>query len=262
MEVLVSTKAARKGTMYEVYFQARMSQRHQHVWLYKSSVISRNAGGPLTRDRLRTQLHEYTQFRQKCYISTLLARQWLLSCLNTMAREGLWQALLAFGVSKSRPSPSTAIVAGQIQCQLDRNKHDAFSAFLRRSNRQLPLFHNRDDWISIIRHDVASSWSRSRKGQLSPQPNHSSATIALNMLVKGIIKGQNDGRYPILDLGLLSQLDGITCSPFAVVSNGDEDLSVDAKIIRGLSYTRHIPSINDHSIEFPMSWSRTMGQGH
>lgn len=35
---------------------------------------------------------------------------------------------------------------------------------------------------------------------------------ALNILIKSIRKGQNDGRYLVLDVDLLQELDGITCS--------------------------------------------------
>lgn len=44
--------------------------------------------------------------------------------------------------------------------------------------------------------------------QVSPPPNHGSARRALNAVAKSLRKGQNDGRFLILDISLLPQLRG------------------------------------------------------
>ncbi|KAG6955657.1 hypothetical protein JG687_00011068 [Phytophthora cactorum] len=66
------------------------------------------------------------------------------------------------------------------------------------------------------------------------------------MLVKGLRQGQDDGRYLVLGVDLLGQLDGVTCSPFGAVPKGNVDLTVIARIIHDLSYPV-TESVNDHS---------------
>ncbi|OWZ01067.1 LOW QUALITY PROTEIN: hypothetical protein PHMEG_00027620 [Phytophthora megakarya] len=48
----------------------------------------------------------------------------------------------------------------------------------------------------------------------SPPPNHRSAQLAFNMLIKGILKGKDQSRYLVLDIGLRGLLKDVTCSPF------------------------------------------------
>ncbi|KAF1779067.1 hypothetical protein GQ600_638 [Phytophthora cactorum] len=81
------------------------------------------------------------------------------------------------------------------------------------------------------------------------------------MLVKGLRQGQDDGRYLVLGVDLLGQLDGVTCSPFGAVPKGNVDLTV----MRG-SYTiypilsRNLSTITPQKSR--MCWSLTTVRWH
>ncbi|OWZ01411.1 LOW QUALITY PROTEIN: hypothetical protein PHMEG_00027208 [Phytophthora megakarya] len=86
--------------------------------------------------------------------------------------------------------------------------------------------------------------------KLSPPQNHGSAVRTRNAVVKSLRKGQDDNRYLILDLDLLPQLEGVTCSPFGAVPKGEEDLSIDARVIHDLSYPKGA-SVNEQVQDEP-----------
>ncbi|OWY98707.1 hypothetical protein PHMEG_00030465 [Phytophthora megakarya] len=69
-------------------------------------------------------------------------------------------------------------------------------------------------------------------------------------MVQRLRKGQDDNRYLILDLDLLPQLEGVTCSPFGAVPKGEEDLSIDARVIHDLSYPKGT-SVNEQVQDEP-----------
>ncbi|EGZ11850.1 hypothetical protein PHYSODRAFT_517489 [Phytophthora sojae] len=161
---------------------------------------------------------------------------------------------------------STATQRDHTKYLLDRNKQSVYSEFIRRSGMQLPEFvrplrgeteHDprpnkslieptslsawqsyryKTQWAEIVQHGVCPRWKSGFAVQDAPPANHGSAVRALNIIVKCLRKGQDENRYLILDLELLSILHGVTCSPFGAVQKGDADLTVDARLIHDLSF--------------------------
>jgi hypothetical protein len=188
----------------------------------------------------------------------------------------LGAALTKFDLDMPAPYPEAAIRDGRTIHLLDRSKQEIYSNFLHRSKMTLPdfvrllrgetledprpnkalevpnhmpcweSFQYRREWEGIVREGVRPRWIDPFVHNRARPANHGSALRALNSIVKNIRKGQDAGQYLVLDIDLLDQLDGITCSPFGAVPKGGADLSVDARVIHDLSFP-HGTSVNDNT---------------
>eukprot|EP00644_Phytophthora_capsici_P019182 jgi/Phyca11/132555/e_gw1.181.23.1 len=172
--------------------------------------------------------------------------------------------------------PSSDIHDGSVVNLVDRNKQAVYSEFIRRAGIQLPElvrllrgeseqdprpnkaleeprgvphwdnYRYRSRWSHIIQNGVTPEWKSSFVSQVTAPPNHGSAAQALNVIIKQLRAGQESNRYLILDIDLLPQLHGVTCSPFGAVPKGEADLEDDARIIHDLSYPPG-ESVNDNT---------------
>ncbi|RLN87346.1 hypothetical protein BBJ28_00008066 [Nothophytophthora sp. Chile5] len=202
--------------------------------------------------------------------STLALRRRLLAehqlVIGSAVRE--WMVGILFG---SHPPSMESIRRGS-RYRLDHAKQATYSTFLRRTLMPLPKFvrlirgettadtrpnkaleylvseshPHTERWNDVVRQGVRPTWSRPFERQHIPPANHGSARQALNASIKNIRKGQDADRYLVLDLDLLSQLDGVTCSPFGAVAKGALPLSDDARVIHYLSFPPGA-SVNDHT---------------
>lgn len=93
-------------------------------------------------------------------------------------------------------------------------------------------YRHRTAWETIVREGVRPNWGKEWK--------------CLRELAKKIRKGQDANRYLVLDIDLVTVLDGITCSPFGEVPMETLFLRYDARIIHDISFPPS-SSVNDHT---------------
>ncbi|EGZ20813.1 hypothetical protein PHYSODRAFT_489139 [Phytophthora sojae] len=220
---------------------------------------------------------DFIRRRQRRFDTTSLARRRLAELHVDTTWIKLISALRRQALSPPQPMASTATQRGHTKYLLDRNKQSVYSEFIRRSGMQLPEFvrllrgeteqdprpnkslieptslsawqsyRYETQWAEIVQHGVCPRWKSGFAVQDAPPANHGSAVRALNIVVKRLRKGQDENRYLILDLELLSILHGVTCSPFGAVQKGDADLTVDARLIHDLSFPPGA-SVNDNTV--------------
>ncbi|ETM01899.1 hypothetical protein L917_01555, partial [Phytophthora nicotianae] len=183
-----------------------------------------------------------------------------------------------YGVDPPGASPTWILKNATRRSVIDRDKQCAYSELLRRSKMSLPDFIRlvrgetsedprpnkalgvpdhlprwrsykyRDEWRQIVTHGIRPTWSSAFTSQQQPPKNHGSALRALNAVIKSLRKGQDEDRYLILDIELLSSFDGVTCSPFGAVQKGEADITDDARVIHDLSCSKG-SSVSDQAQE-------------
>ncbi|KAJ8519817.1 hypothetical protein ON010_g18032 [Phytophthora cinnamomi] len=60
-------------------------------------------------------------------------------------------------------------------------------------------------------------------------------------------RNKDTGQYLVLDLEVLTILDGVTCSPFGAVAKGSVDMQIDARMIHNLSFPNG-DSVNEDTV--------------
>lgn len=221
-----------------------------------AAVCDKNLDGHVPTDSLHCPSTQSTPdivrlLRQRKFSQTLLARRRLAEIHLKTASAVLAQQLIRSGLSPPDPAPVSMQCNGKTTYLLDRNKQAVYSEFIRRTkmnlpefvrllrgespadsrpnkNLEIPSYHPawvsyeyNSHWRAIVDHGVIPHWKKAFGKQDKPPPNHGSARRALNTIVKNLRAGQDADRYLLLDLDLLSTLEGVTCSPFGAVSKGD-----------------------------------------
>ncbi|ETL34760.1 hypothetical protein L916_13055 [Phytophthora nicotianae] len=190
--------------------------------------------------------------RANCkYMATFTARQRLLDLHRDRVAAAVASALQHHGIQLPSTSPRTVTSNGTITHLIDREKQRAYSTFIRRSKMQLPEF------VRLIRGETSEDprpnkgleipshvegWSSSLVGKHCD----ARATSCLNELVEKIRKGQDSDKYLVLDIDLLAELEGITCSFFGAVEKSSPDTSHQVHAIHDLSYP-DFASVNDNT---------------
>eukprot|EP00644_Phytophthora_capsici_P013969 jgi/Phyca11/98814/e_gw1.3.382.1 len=213
-------------------------------------------------------------------MSTWGVRERLFSLQQDITQRKLQVTLASYGIPvPSVSSPSTSS-DGVLKFRIDRAKQTAYSELLRRSTMKLPdlirlvrgettsdprpnkalsvpdhlpswkHYKYKDQWRDIVTYGVRPTWKNAFPKQKIPPANHGSALRGWNAVVKALRKGQDDNRYLILDLELLPFLEDVTSSPFGAVPKCDAEISVDARVIHGLSYPKGT-SVNDQLQDEP-----------
>ncbi|ETK95462.1 hypothetical protein L915_01610 [Phytophthora nicotianae] len=233
-----------------------------------------NVSQPALSGRLRNFLTD----QQHRYTLTLRASEKLLSLQHLSACNGLASVMKQYGVDPPGASPTWILKNATRRSVIDRDKQCAYSELLRRSKMSLPDFIRlvrgetsedprpnkalgvpdhlpcwrsykyRDEWRQIVTHGIRPTWSSAFTSQQQPPKNHGSALRALNAVIKSLRKGQDEDRYLILDIELLSSFDGVTCSPFGAVQKGEADITDDARVIHDLSCSKG-SSVSDQAQE-------------
>lgn len=220
----------------------------------------------------------FTSDQQERFHSLLKVRTKLFGAHQRLTDLEVKRALATVQLIAPPHSPVVVIKEG-VTCHLiDQDKQHVYSEFLRRAKMDLSTFVHllrgeskldsrpnkalcipshlpfwnefpyRRQWAAIVANGVRPVWSKQFPRQRTPPDNHSSVTQALNSLIKNIRKDQDDVRYLVLDMDLLHQLDGITCSPFGAVKKGNGDIAIEARMIHDLSYPPG-DSVNNYSTE-------------
>ncbi|ETP53463.1 hypothetical protein F442_01631 [Phytophthora nicotianae P10297] len=233
-----------------------------------------NVSQPALSGRLRNFLTD----QQHRYTLTLRASEKLLSLQHLSACNGLASVMKQYGVDPPGASPTWILKNATRRSVIDRDKQCAYSELLRRSKMSLPDFIRlvrgetsedprpnkalgvpdhlprwrsykyRDEWRQIVTHGIRPTWSSAFTSQQQPPKNHGSALRALNAVIKSLRKGQDEDRYLILDIELLSSFDGVTCSPFGAVQKGEADITDDARVIHDPSCSKG-SSVSDQAQE-------------
>ncbi|OWZ20314.1 hypothetical protein PHMEG_0005284 [Phytophthora megakarya] len=211
---------------------------------------------------------------------TLRARGQLLSLYHEVTT---FNQMILFGQYDITPPRASAasVVKKDVQVyRIDQANQSAYSELLRRSSPSLPdsirhvrgetssdprlnkalsvpdhlpcwrSYQYKEEWPAIVTNGVKPTWRNSFPTQMKPPQNHGSAVRAQNAVIKSLHKGQDDNRYLILDMGLLSKLDGVTCSPVGAVPKSEADLAVDTRVIHDLSCPKGT-SMNDQVQDEP-----------
>ncbi|KAE9280210.1 hypothetical protein PR003_g28022, partial [Phytophthora rubi] len=219
-------------------------------------------------------LGDHIRMSEASLVSTLTLRARMLQLHRDKGAAQISKALLSIGIQPPDVYPTSHIVEGKVVHLIDRNKQAAFSEFLRRSRMKLPDFvrlvrgettsdprpnkaleipdhlpgwssyPHRARWEAIVRTGVIPTWTTQFPSQQHPPPNHGSLQEALDCVVKNLRQGQDKGQYLVLDIGLLTDLTNVTCSPFGAAQKGNAPLSESARTIHDLSFPEG-SSVND-----------------
>ncbi|OWZ16102.1 LOW QUALITY PROTEIN: hypothetical protein PHMEG_00010153 [Phytophthora megakarya] len=204
--------------------------------------MSRNPEGQGSETKeitnVQAQLRVYLEKRHRLFCQTLRVKE-LLSLHQTAVFTELEEVLQQYGVPPPKPSQPAIERDGKKKFLIDRAKRFAYSDLLRRSRLTLPDFirlvrgetagdprpnkalsvpdhlpcwssyRYKNEWREIVAHVITDNKvPAARISTLEPCLSQKT----LNAVIKNLRKGQDDGRYLILDRSFLLQVHGVAHS--------------------------------------------------
>ena len=198
----------------------RIQEKLQRQLTNCRSSIARHVGKVLRRRGIELGTFRNTTIDQNQPIPVYrlnTAMQRALSSLISSHGYTLAEVIkLVRGETSTDPRPNKALCPATIKALLMEYPH-------------------RDLLVDIATRGFDVPTLKNAPSQSQPGRNYPSAREHVNVLCKAIREGQDSGHYLVLDSALLSKLDRVQCSPFAVIPKKDVDIALEGRIIHDLS---------------------------